>query len=156
VVHYARRSERVGPPRRRDQLVAAQHPPACANEAIQQLELDRRQFHRPSSQAQFAAREIHLHLAKAAALRLRFPARAPPSSRPTSNPPLPGSITSSKIRSKPPSRARRAAVMPSRATSTSYPSILKSSSSPSAIAGSSSTISMRLMFAPERAAPPWT
>src|ERR1035438_185785 len=33
--------------------------------------------YRPSSQAQFAARKIHLHLAKAAALRLRFPARAP-------------------------------------------------------------------------------
>src|ERR1035437_6995241 len=51
VVHNARRSEGVVPPRRGDQLIAAQHASACANEGIQQLELDRRKFHRPPAQA---------------------------------------------------------------------------------------------------------
>ncbi len=60
------------------------------------------------------------------------------SDRHTARPSLPGSMMSSTIRSSPPSRARRSAVSPSPATSTSNPSRRRSSLRPIAIAGSSS------------------
>src|SRR5260370_9844672 len=76
IIHDARGRESVLAPGRGDQLIAAQHAAACANEGIQQFELDRCKFHGAASQAQFAAREIHPHLAEAAALRIRFPGGA--------------------------------------------------------------------------------
>src|SRR5260370_31333417 len=64
IIHDARGRESVLAPGRGDQLIAAQHAAACANEGIQQFELDRCKFHGAASQAQFAAREIHPHLAE--------------------------------------------------------------------------------------------
>src|SRR5688572_5164376 len=64
-------------------------------------------------------------------------------SRHTSNPSFDGSITSRRMRSHAPSRARLLASSPSLDTSTSYPSSRRSSCSPRAISGSSSTMRMR-------------
>src|SRR6478735_9747187 len=65
------------------------------------------------------------------------------SHRHTSNPDIPGSMTSSTAMSYAPCLARVSASTPSPATSTMYPSARRPRASSSAISGSSSTVSTR-------------
>src|SRR5579872_224061 len=72
IVHHSIGGERVRGPCAIQQAIAAQHPPARANEQREQLELNGRQFDGLPIAAQFAALEVHFHVAETIALGRLF------------------------------------------------------------------------------------